>query len=672
MNLIYAVATVALLLINLAGLTLLASRWLPPFALARSVGVLLSCLVLFYVEHFIGLGNLTWVWPIITLASLCLIWRSKAGFAEKGFWWSECVFILAFLYGLTWRFTFPDITPSSERITDLYFIVNYLPGNTLPPLDQWYPPHHFNFYYALQHYGAALLGRIFGLDGGTSYNIAFALLMALPITLAWYFSSSFIKSRWPRLLLVLVLITGGTGFSPLMHLVIHQPDGIDLSWSAAERIIAGQRFIGNMELPNTHRITTPLGEKLFPRLKPEQKPTPDFEARELPEETFGYQFFLGDYHPPIGGYFLLILALTLIAAVETGGIGRLGQALLALTVPATIVTNLWIFPLQAFLLAGWIGYRYWQVKPPDWAALIGGGLLGLALIYPFLTGFAVNAIQAPIKLVSWNDHTPFTHFVGLHWPLIVLVVLGLFQPSTRKLSITFALTFGALLLISEFIYIDDPSGGKYERTNTVMKWWGWIWAGGLVSLGTLCLASKAGFIRWSAVLTLVLVSFSTYDLARYYIFTGKNDRGHLSGHYWYTRDRNNRDLFNYLQAAPSGILLENQYDNAYTNTGIHALFTGKTALLGWTAHLMTWHGDVPDVWALMGQIKSFYAGALPTSLDWLLANNVRYVIWSPADNGKHPQAFNTISRQIGSRYVWRGFYEAGDSHVGVWVWRNSE
>ena len=65
-------------------------------------------------------------------------------------------------------------------------------------------------------------------------------------------------------------------------------------------------------------------------------------------------------------------------------------------------------------------------------------------------------------------------------------------------------------------------------------------------------------------MTLGLVSLLTYDLARYYILTGKNNLGYLSGHRWYTKDRNNRDLFNYLQSAPYGIVLENQYDNAYT------------------------------------------------------------------------------------------------------------
>ena len=667
MNLIYLAVTLALLLINLAGLTLLVTRWLPPFALARSAGVLLVCLVLFCVEHFFGLGQLTWVWPISTLASLWLLGQSRATLAENGFWQSEIVFGIAFLYGFVWRFTFPDITPSSERITDLYFIANYLPGSTLPPLDQWYPPHRFNFYYAFQHYGAALLGRIFGLDGGTSCNIAFALLMALPVTLAWHFTSSFLKTRGLRLLLLLALVTGGTGFSPLMQLVIGQPAGVDPSGGVAERIIASQRYIGNMELSTAQHFTTGLGKKLFPPLPGEQKPSPDFEPRELPEETFGYQFFLGDYHPPLGGYFLLLMALALIVAVETGGVGWIGQALLALTVPAVIVTNLWVFPLHCFLLAGWVGYRYWQQSPPDWGALLGGALLGSALIYPFLTEFTAQAIATPIKLVRGDDHTPWTRFLGLHWPLLVLVVLSLFQPSTRRPSLALALTFGALLLISEFVYVDDPSGGKYERTNTTMKWWGWIWAGGLVSLGTLTLASKTRFIRWAAILTLGLVSLQAYDLASYYILAGKQDRGYLSGHRWYTQDRHNRDLFHYLQAAPYGILLENQYGNAYTNTGIHALFTGKTALLGWTAHLLTWHGAVPDVWALMDEIKSFYAGTLPNSLDWLMANKVRYVVWSRADNSKHPQAFPTLSQQIGSRYVWQGFNDAGAAPVGLWV-----
>lgn len=666
MNLIYLSCTVLLLLLNLAGVTLITQRWLPPFALARSIGILLICLVLFFIEHFIGLGRLTWVWPITTLISVTLLYRQRVQRVEPGFWRAEGVFYLAFFYVFAWKFAFPTIYPSSERVTDLYFIANYLDGSRLPPLDHWYPPHVFDFYYAFQHYAAALMGRLFGLDPGHTYNIAFSLLMALPITLAWEFIGRYVQRLPAKWLLMLVLVSGGTGISPLTHLIIHHQKTLaqdKIEADASERVLTSQRFSGILD----QSVNTPLGEALFPHLKPEDKPTPDFEPRELQMESFGYQIFLGDYHPPLGGYFLLLLALALMGAIEAQAVGRLGQALLAATIPVVLVTNTWVFPLHGILILGWIGYRYWRKNPPDWVWLVGGGVAALALVYPFLTDFAVNAQNTPIRFTATIDHTPLSRFIAQHWPLLVLMVLAMINPSTRKLSIALAITFGLILLISEFVYVDDPTGGKYERANTTMKWWGWVWCGGLVGLGALCLGSSARLVRWTTTVTLLLVSVYAYDVARYYVITGKGDLGHLSGHYWLTQDPTTRDLIHYLKDAPRGIVLENEYGNAYTNTTLYALFSGKPALLGWPLHLLAWRGDVPDVWALNTQIQSFYAGTLPDSLDWLLANKVRYIVWSAAENGKKPNPFDRLRQQIGNRYQWKEFYVANDYRVGVWV-----
>jgi uncharacterized membrane protein len=666
MKSIYLCFTLAILMLNVAGLTLLASRLLPVVALARAAGILMFCLVMFFIEHFVGLGSLTWVWPVTTLVSAFLLWRYRSRFCDREVWHAELVFLLAFLYGFMWRYAFPDLDAGSEHLSDLYYITNYLSGSTLPPLDRWYPPHMFNFYYAFQHYSAALMARIFGIESGTAYNIAFALLMALPVTLAWYVTSRFIKNRCYRVLLIVALISGGTGFSPLLPLVLDNT-GTEPYWASAIRVIGSQRFIGDTEVQAEHRVKTAIGERLFPTLRNEQKPTPNFVQRQLPQETFGYQYFLGDYHPPIGGYFLLMFALALIAAMETGGLGRIGQAFLALSVPAVLITQTWVFPLHGFLLTCWVAYRYWKKDPPDWGVFLTGGLIGFALIYPFLTLFSAHDGGVAIKLVSRIDHTPLDRFMGLHWPLMVLVLLGMMQPATRKISIMFALTFGLLLLISEVFYVDDPSGEQYERTNTTMKWWGWIWVGGLVSLGSVCLGSSARYARWGAAATLVLVSTIAYDEGRYFILNDKVDRGHMEGHYWYTSDSVNRDLFNYLKSAPDGIVLENHYDNAYTNTGIHALFAGKTALLGWVAHLTTWHGEISDVWMLQAQIKAFYKAELPNSLDWLIANNVQYIVWGPVENSKEGHPFLAIKQQIDSRYVWKSFNEGDDTRVGVWV-----
>ncbi len=198
MNLIYYTITVLLLLVNVAALTVVMSRWLPSYALTRATGLLVLCVMFFFVEHLHGLGKLTWLWPLTTTAAAALIYKKRHILSVSDFWRAEWVFFVAFAYGFAWKWAFPVIYPSSERVTDLYFIGNYLSGDTLPPLDNWFPPHRFDFYYGFQHYAAALMGRILGLGPGLTYNLAFSLLMALPITLVWDFTAAFLKQTWKR------------------------------------------------------------------------------------------------------------------------------------------------------------------------------------------------------------------------------------------------------------------------------------------------------------------------------------------------------------------------------------------------------------------------------------------------------------------------------------------
>jgi uncharacterized membrane protein len=39
-----------------------------------------------------------------------------------------------------------------------------------------------------------------------------------------------------------------------------------------------------------------------------------------------------------------------------------------------------------------------------------------------------------------------------------------------------------LLLLSEFIYVDDVYSGKFNRFNTVLKWWPAAYSGALLSI----------------------------------------------------------------------------------------------------------------------------------------------------------------------------------------------
>ncbi|MCX7088443.1 MAG: DUF2298 domain-containing protein [Methylococcales bacterium] len=608
MNLIYYFCTVALLLLNVAGLTRGMSRWLPHFALARASGILLLCVLCFFMEHSGGFGKLTWLWPFTTAAAITLLYTSRHQTNSANFWRAEGVFLLAFAYGFAWKWAFPMIYPTSERVTDLYFIGNYLPGETLPPLDHWFPPNRFNFYYALQHYAAALMGRVLGLGPGLTYNLAFSLIMALTITLVWDFISGLLKESWKRWLIMLTFMAGGTGATPFVHLSY----AVDASANAQQMVgvtsdamWASQRFIGGFD----QRLNTAFGQSVFP-----PKATPTWEPRDLPLEDFGYQFFVGDYHPPLGGFLLLMLAIASIGAFEqqrrAAGIANVAEAdsrqaslvgvtpqaqrfalqvVLAFTVPLMIATNTWAFPLQAALVMGWIVWRYVQGSPPAWKALILGGGVGFLLLYPFLTEFASQAVPTPIKWVQAQDHTPVIGFLALHWPLLLFGLLSVFSKGTRRLALLFSVVFLGLLLVSECIYVDDPTGGKYERTNTVMKWWGWIWSGGLVALATPLLASQVRWVKGLVVLALLLINVYVFDVARYWVYTDQSAAGKLAADSVYTQDPVTKNVFGFLAQAPDGIVLENNYGGSFTESGIYAAFAVKPSLLGWPMHLLTWH-----------------------------------------------------------------------------------
>ncbi|MGD8833921.1 MAG: DUF2298 domain-containing protein [Desulfobacteraceae bacterium] len=676
MYLIYLASTLLFIWISIAGVTVTSHRYLSDIAIARSIGLLLVALLLFFVEHFIGLGKLYWVLPIAVIFGGWMVYKHHKNAPAGEFWKSERVFVLAFLYGFFWRYSFPAISPSSEKITDLFFISNYYPGDALPPLDNWNPPHLFDYYYAFQHYAAALLGRVFNLEIGTCYNLSFALIAALPLTLAWSASGHYIKKKSLRILLVATLAFGGTGFSPILHLTLDAPNRPETEDKS--KWVQYKHAMGEYSRQNIISSVRFIGRDMDPRFQKESRPekstTKGVSAKNnnkeskkplvLPSENFGYQFFLGDYHPTMGGFFLLLLAVALIIHFENGRQPRLSQGLLAVCVPMMLITNTWTFPLIVLLISGWLAFRVLYRMPVDWPVLIGAGLAGTLLIYPFLAGFAANSLATPIKFVTGDLHTPVSRFIGMHWHVLLLLGFGLFDKKYRRLSLTLSVTWLALLLITEFFYIDDLTAAKYERTNSVMKWWGWIQTGVVVTHGTLCLGSSKKWIRWATVALFITINISALDLARYWYYSGRYSQGKLAGHNWYTENATNRMMFEFMKEAPKGVVLESISKNAYCNTSMYSIFNDKPVLLGWPSHLHTWHGKIPRIWILKSEIDTFYKGEMDNTLGWLESNNVDYIVFSPKDNDAN---FKKIDNQINRAYVWHEYNQSRKRHTGIWV-----
>ncbi|MBM3117492.1 DUF2298 domain-containing protein [Jeongeupia naejangsanensis] len=659
MSLIYLALTLALLLVNLAGLARLVHRWLPDAQLARAGGVLALCLVLFFTEHFIGLGRLAWLWPVSTAVSVALIWRPAQ---QRSFWLAQLPFVVPFLVALAWRWGYPDIDATSEHLTDLYFISNYLSGDTLPPPDRWLPGAVFDCYYAFLHYAVALMGRWLNLSAGQAMNLGSAVLFGLIGSLAWSVARRFVASNALRGLIVATVIAGGTGVAPLLNVLYVAPDASPASAQSAAvtRMWANTRFIGLYD-----RMSNSVpGQQLFP---PNEPP-----AMELALETPSYLMYLGDVHPPLAGFVLLLFVLGLIARIERPDEGdadnvRVPAAAIGAAVTLCIAANAWVLPPMALLVTGWLLYR-WRGKLPCLVPSTAAGVaVALVLLYPFLSYFALAGLHTPIVLTKPFEYSPLNEWLLLWWPVLLLVVLALSQGPRARLAWWSALGVLAMLALSELVTVDDPLGDRLQRFNTVLKWWSWLWPAAIVWLGAISLGSAARWRRIAAVVPLAASLSFVLPQLQFWWHNPRPHAGQITGDAWLRDDEANRAILGWLKAQPQGLVLENTDRTAYSPSSAFALFAGQPSMLGWPAHVAQWRGNPAYVGERADAARAIYAGAHPAARAWLIGQHVDYLVWSRFDAARGPVVLAQLKAALAPDYQWQPLWQAGTDEYGVFV-----
>lgn len=653
MNAIYLAATLAILLINLGALARLFEHWLPDRQIARAAGVLALCLPLFFLEHFVGLGRLSAWWPITTLAALMLLGRRLL---DDHWLRAELPFVLPFLFAFVWRSGYPDIDANSEHLTDLYFISNYLGGDTLPPPDRWLPGYRFDVYYGFLHYAVALLGRWLGVNAGLAMNIGGALAYGLLGSLGWSVASRWVHTVAPRVLIVMALLVGGTGLAPLLLPLF--------PGNATAQMWANTRFAGLYD----QDLATPIGQALFPKLTLQERPTPDFEPRDLPLETPSYLLYLGDVHPPLGGFVLLFFTVALLARLERPQDGDDARPLafaLGGTAVLPLAINTWVFPLQLSLLAGWAAYRWRGQLALHARWQISGALVTAVLLYPFLSQFAPNALGTRLQLTDALDHTPWRQGLALWWPVLWLVLMSLADGPKQRLAWWSALGVLVLWLLCEFITVDDPNSGRFQRFNTTLKWWSWLYPAALVWLGAIQLASLQRWRRALACVPLLAVSLYLLPQFNHWQSTPRPHAGRLQGDGWLRDDLAHRAILNWLRAAPRGLTLENVARGAYSPSSAFALHAGQASAAGWPDHVSQWRGGAAFIGERAQAIRTLYQGQLPDAAAWLKDQGVRYVVWSRFDAAYGPQALALLKSQLAADFAWIALWSNGGEEFGV-------
>jgi hypothetical protein len=363
-----------------------------------------------------------------------------------------------------------------------------------------------------------------------------------------------------------------------------------------------------------------------------------------------------------------MVALLSVAMIEAEESTSWAHGVLLATVPLTIASNAWDFPMQLLLVAGYLLYRAWSRRTIDWKSLLTGGAVTGVLIYPSLIRFAphAGALHNTIRLVPRGLHTPFFAGILVFYPLLAVLLLNLFFAERSRQSRAFRILWVVLLAISELVFVDDLYGGKFERFNTALKWWAWIYSGGLLTVGAINLRAPSRICRWGTTGILVLISAYALQLFGDLENLPKPHLGQLDGAAWIRDDPAQRAILAFLKTQPQSIVLQKLPDRAYIPAPALIILAGQTALLGWPNHEDTWRGYRADIDHRLKEITQFYNGDLPEAERWLEANHVEYILWLGEDG-----PFEKIDRQIHDGYFWRDYAEENSMRNGLWARRPS-
>lgn len=667
--------TLLLLFTNLWGAAL-AVGWIWRQRWMAAVAAPWLVVTAFYaVECYHGLGDLRLIGLLGTLVSTALIaltfssaepaWLGERRKARLGEWRREfrpsalleigLIFGGIFGYALLWRFTYPNIDGSSEKLADFSYICSYYAGTTLPVPDAWLHPFASTQYYSFQHYAAALMGRLFGMPPGSAYNLGFCTLVALGgVTAAaviWLLATRW----WVRLSVLLAFVVGGSGLSGFVHLFDKSPS----PWSS-------MRFIGSAPLNQ---------EPLGPLLK---KYVEKYPVLELPGEPYSYSIFLGDYHAPLASYPLLALAVVGMILWHREGRRRYA-AIAGATLTWTFLANTWSLPLQALGVGGWLllNLRSYRRLVPSVAA---GAAVVWLLSWVYINAFssAASGYGTALKLVPADEHTPPLLFVMFLLPTIGLCVFGLL--SGVKLGRWLAQLWLVLLVFSEFVFVDDIYSGMYDRFNTSLKWWPYIAAGTLITLGPVVL-ERASW-KWVRILGWVLCIYPCsflYDLGKNWVGGIRDGEGKLQGqigkiegHYFLTKEMFPKLIYARLKSEPKGVVIERPTKDGFTNSACLPLFAGHRLWLGWLGHEQLWRGYRDDLPQRQERLFKFYNGELAEAATWLRAEGIDYVLWyQEADT---TELWKKVNAQLAPDFDWVEIFTydfENGRKAGMWKPRSS-
>ena len=611
------------------------SPWLgfliPPLAIAIACN---------FLEHYVALTELICLFPVTAIGSAWLILSPRTNWHLLGK--PAVVFLVALAFPFVLRCYLPVIDVVRDGPPDLFLIANFCMGQTLPPDSSWMPGFKLLYYYDFTHYAASVVIRLLGLDIGTGFNVASALLAGLMLFCTGAIAYRVSRRRlWVALLVVVMTVTAMDGITD--YLWLFQPD---------------HKGPGD----STNLLISSSGDGPWPFDKIIPRNNDYYSTHELIPP--GYWCWIGSYHSVMGGQFLVLFSV--LCLVEMYHRRRTNWPWIGsfLAVMLLLVCSTWGVPIAAaFLLVGVISCVRRGIYPCEWRFV----LMAAAVISVGLTPMFIYFLQSntPDSGMPPGGHTPFLEFVFQWWPVYVPWFLLFFwwrrtHPAVHVLQI---------LLPLFFLWVEYTNFGA--RIDMTGKIWGYIFCAGWAAFVPSMLAMR-GWSAWIlrgvfALFFAATVISACFWVDYYHRTIWWDNLGQLAGEGELRTDPTKMRIFNVISTVHHKIIMPDD--------PVLANFTLNWAFVGDPFFTRLVHPESMEQAPTRGiDVDNFYAGKMARPLDFLLTKGISLVVIWPNRNVTAP-ILASLQAQIGSAYTYidcRGPNpDPNWAQAGVFVYRGA-
>jgi len=562
-----------------------------------------------FIEHGVALPSLVFLLPPALAGTIWLaFWR---GFFPRALWLPAFVFLATFAFTFAVRSVRPDISPTSDGISDLNMVNNFYQGQTLPPPDAWMPPYRFEWYYDLQHYAASVLGRILDVKVGVAYNVSHALLSSLICVAGAGAAYRFSGGRtWITLAVPFLIEASATGSSAYVLLFGRGLDGGNPSvWLASD--LSGGMTDHNLD-------NNPLFKLL------------DADPRRYPIrlQVPGFWTWRDEYHANASGHFLTLLS-TLVISELTYARRTIWPWVLAMLLPFFAATaSAWALPITVLLCWGILPIALVCGRRPAATGTMLLYLFGaLTLIWPAFYNVASSPEFPEVRLgIPYEEKAPLFLFVVQWWPILLLWICACVR--WRDLS------FGArwIMLIVPVMLLGIDHVDIESRYNMIEKMWGYTWGAALITLFPI-VAARAGLaFRFTVLALLVSATISLGFFINDVVHDDWNHSYfHLEGNQYLQADEQKRHMLQVVTQTKGATYLSGKCAWCYNEAPTLAVFTGNKSYIAWFTFesLTNFRTQAVDRSNLD---NDFYSGAMTDRLRFLQDNKITGVLIWPDDD----------------------------------------